>query len=122
MRTSIYLEGLAHKVPIPSCARVGSLVMSGSIHGRDLSSGTIPDSPREQFQLIFANAEAMLKQAGGTLASVAFFEISLPDRALRSELDPVWVEVFPSPDDRPARHVSAVPGGRIEARFTAFVG
>lgn len=95
--------------------------MSGSIHGRDPDTGKVPEGAREQFELIFANVAAMLERAGGSLADLVFVEITVPDRALRSDLDPVWVELFPSKEDRPARHVSAVPGGRIEARVTAFV-
>lgn len=120
-RESIYLAGLPHTVPTPNAARVGPLFMTGSIQGRDLKSGVIPESPSEQFRLIFENAEQMLADAGGSLDSVAFMEFTVPDRALRSELDPIWVEIFPDEKSRPARHVLAAAAGGIQGRITAFI-
>ena len=47
-RRSIDVEGYRHTNPIPAASRVGNLLMSGVITGRDPTSGTLPPSLEEQ--------------------------------------------------------------------------
>lgn len=121
-RQSIHIEGMHHSVPIPNAARVGNLLMSGTISGRDLVTGELPDAPSDQIKGLFANAKRVLEAGGGSLDDVVKMTFFVKDRAIRAELDPIWVSAFPDEDNRPARHVVASESGpALQAELTAFI-
>ena len=103
-RRSIHVPGLAHKAPIPNAAVVGNLLMSGGIGGQDPETGHVPDSLDEQAALVFANARRIVEAAGGSLDDVVKFTVYMRDRSLKDAVDRVWLELFPDPETRPARH------------------
>jgi hypothetical protein len=42
-RQSIYVDGFAHRNPVPAACRIGNLVYSGGIHGLDPATGVAAD-------------------------------------------------------------------------------
>jgi 2-iminobutanoate/2-iminopropanoate deaminase len=92
------------------------VLVSGGISGIDRTSGELPDDLATQVRNVFDNVRAVLAAAGGSLEDIVKFNFFVPDRALRSELNPVWSETFPDPDTQPARHVNvydALPAGML---------
>lgn len=121
-RHSIYLDGLPHTVPIPNAARVGPLLMSGSISARDPQTREVPDDPGAQFTKLFENIERLMAAAGGSMDDIVMISITVKDRKLREALDPVWLATFPDEHNRPARHVAANPEqNAIQAEVTAYI-
>jgi 2-iminobutanoate/2-iminopropanoate deaminase len=122
-RTSLYLAGAQHTAPIPHAARVGPLIMTGGVNGKDPATDAVPPDLDGEVRQLFANLAAILAQAGASLDDVVKMDITMRDRAQRSALDPVWTELFPHPAHRPARHVSAglLAGAmNIQAQATAY--
>ena len=64
-RKSIHIGSFTHANPIPNACRIGYLVMSGVILGRD-PGGKMPESLEAQCANMFAHMKATVEAAGGT--------------------------------------------------------
>jgi 2-iminobutanoate/2-iminopropanoate deaminase len=106
---SIHLPKVGHKAPIPYGARVGPLVCSSAINGKDPTSGELPASGALQIEHAFANLRALMLAAGGSLANVVRLTVTIADGALRDSVNAQWLACWPDADDRPARHTSVQP-------------
>lgn len=103
---SLEVPGVTHgAAPIPMGARVGNLICSSAIMGKDPATDTLPDDPVQQIDFAFKNMVHLLEAGGATLADVVRVTVYLKDDALREQLNAKWNEYFPDPHDRPARHV-----------------
>jgi enamine deaminase RidA (YjgF/YER057c/UK114 family) len=109
-RRSINVEGYAHMNPIPAASRVGNLLMSGVVTGRDASGGT-PASVEEQCANMFGTVVRIVEAAGGTSANIIKMTIWLSDPGNREALNKEWVKTFPDGASRPARHTFPLAGG-----------
>jgi 2-iminobutanoate/2-iminopropanoate deaminase len=96
-------------------ARVGNIVWSSAIPGKDASTGTLPSAGTDQVASVFRNADAVLAEAGVTRDDVVYVGVLLGDGELRSEVNRYWLQWFPNAEDRPARHVTVqdLPGGML---------
>ncbi len=103
-RRSINVVGASHVNPIPSASRRGPFVVSGAISGTDPATGKVPADLDEQCRLMFANVRRVMEAAGGTSDDILKMTVWITDRALRPILNKHWVEIFPDPHSRPARH------------------
>jgi 2-iminobutanoate/2-iminopropanoate deaminase len=126
-RRSINVDGQSHgATAIPTASLVGPLLISGSISGVDRATGTVPDDIATEVRNVFANVQAVVEAAGGTLDDIAKLTFLVPDRSLRAEIDPVWTETFPDPASRPARHASVydhLPNGlHLQCELIAYIG
>jgi 2-iminobutanoate/2-iminopropanoate deaminase len=102
---SISIPGVTHgNTPIPMGARVGNMLFSGGISGKDPSTGELPDDAAAQVRFAFANLRTLLEQGGATLQDVARLTVFVRDDAVRELINHEWLQCFPDPDDRPARH------------------
>lgn len=105
-RRSIIVPGLTHgSSPIPTASLAGTLLVSGSVSGVDRATGKVPSTLAAQVRNLFDNVGAVLDAAGGSFDDVVKLTFTVPDRAFRAEIDPVWNATFPDQDSRPARHV-----------------
>ncbi len=112
-RVSIEVDGLQRKSPAPAASRIGNLLMSGGIYGRDRQAGEVPASSDEQIRLMFENVEAVLSAAGADPGDVIKVEFDVAAMELRPAIDRAWLAMFPDPASRPARHV--VPATHLPA-------
>jgi 2-iminobutanoate/2-iminopropanoate deaminase len=112
-RRSIEVSGVKHLNPIPAASRRGPFVVSGAISGADPASGTVPADLDAQCRQMFDNVRRLIEAAGGTPDDIIKMTVWIADRALRPTLNRYWVEMFPDPHSRPARHTVA------HADFTA---
>lgn len=103
---SIEVPGVSHgKAPIPMAARVGPLLMSSAIIGKDPQTDAFPADPLQQIPLAFSNLRTVLANGGATPAHVVHLSVHLSDNTLRDEVNKEWLKLFPDVADRPARHV-----------------
>ena len=103
-RRSINVAGASHANPIPSASRRGPFVVSGAISGTDPATGKVPDDLDAQCAQMFANVRRVMEAAGGTPDDIVKMTVWISDRGLRPTLNKHWVEIFPDPNSRPARH------------------
>ena len=114
-RKSLHVSGIDHSAPIPMGARVGNIVFSSGIMGKDPETGKLPEDPESQARLAFQNMKAMVENSGGTTDDIGHITVFLKDRSVREHVNKPWLEMFPDPEDRPARHaiVLDLPAGML---------
>ncbi len=113
---SIEVEGITHgHAPIPMGARVGNMVYSSGIMGKNPANDTLPSDAPSQSKFMFANLQTLLSNAGATLKHVVHVKAYIKDNMYRDALNEEWLKCFPDPHDRPARHtmISDLPGGML---------
>ncbi len=124
-RKSIEIEGFKHANPIPAATRIGPLVMSSITPPTTPGSRDIPDTLEAQIDNLFTHVDQMLDGAGATWDHVAKMTFYVTDPAAsRPALNGPWLERFPNPESRPARHNMKVEGGgpaQISCTFVAYV-
>jgi enamine deaminase RidA (YjgF/YER057c/UK114 family) len=125
-RQSIEVAGVKHQNPIPAASRKGPFVTSGAISPADIATGKVSDDLDAQCAAMFANVRRLIAAAGGTPDDIIKMTVWIADRALRPTLNKYWVEMFPDPHSRPARHTVAssdlVPPMQIQCDILAVVG
>jgi enamine deaminase RidA (YjgF/YER057c/UK114 family) len=95
--------------------------MSSIIAPRDPGATTVPDTIEGQLTNLFHHVGECLEATGAGWHDVIKMTFYLPDLGLRAELNVPWVEHFPNPDSRPARHTQQSPGTVAQCDFVAFV-
>ncbi len=103
-RRSIYLEGFGHSNPIPAACRIGNLVWSGSIQGTDPQTGEYGETLEAQSRLMFEQLRRIAQAAGVSVGDIIKVTVWMKDRTQRAALNGPWLEMFPDPESRPARH------------------
>lgn len=125
MKRSLQVPHVGHRAPIPLGARVGPLICSSAIAGRDPADGVLPADGALQVQHAFANLRALLAAGGAGLEHVVKLGVTLADEGLRDAVNVQWLACFPDPDDRPARHIVVQPLGhglQVQLELMAWVG
>ena len=124
-RVSINCDSFVHENPIPCASRIGPLIESSIIPAFNVGVREMPDSIDEQIANLFIHMGNMLSEADATwddLIKVTFF-VQDADES-RMALNGPWLEKFPDPTSRPARHNLQTGGtgkGKINCVFTAYV-
>lgn len=124
-RQTLEVPGVTHGAPIPMGVRLGSLVFSSGVMGKDPATDSLPADPARQAELMFQNMRTLLEQAGATLGDVAHVTVYVKDNAYREHLNREWLKAFPDVHDRPARHTLTwdLPGGMlIQCELVAVIG
>ncbi|EJW11359.1 Endoribonuclease L-PSP [Rhodovulum sp. PH10] len=123
-RTSIQIGGFKHANPIPNASRIGNLLMSGVILGRDPQTGTMPATLEEQCANMFAHMKAIVEAGGGTTDDIIKMTVWLQDRSRRGPVNTEWLKMFPDERCRPARHALQMNmdgGALVQCDFTAVI-
>lgn len=105
IRRSIELPGLSHAAPIPPAARVGNVLCSSGIAGKDPVSGELPADAAAQARNAFAAMRQLLEAGGASLDDVVKLTVYAKDDSVRGAINAEWLAAFPDPHDRPARHI-----------------
>lgn len=121
-RQSIDITSFTHVNPIPAASRIGPLLVSSVIAGRDPGHATVPDDAQAQYANLFHHIGEILAAAGAEWRHVARITFYVPDIAFRDACNPVWLEHFPDASDRPARHTQVVAGSKAATcEFIAYI-
>ena len=113
---SIEVEGVTHgAAPIPMGARVGNMLFSSGLMGKDPATDKLPEDGPSQARFLFQNLRTLLKNGGASLEDVAHVTAFVKDNGQREALNAEWLKCFPDPHDRPARHtqVADLQGGML---------
>lgn len=102
---SIEVPGASHSAPIPAGARVGNVLCSSAISGKDPATGQLPSDPAAQVAHAFANLKTLVQAGGAQLSDVVKLTVYIRDNAVREAINTEWLACFPDPHDRPARHI-----------------
>lgn len=100
---------------LPMGVVAGNLCFTSVCLGNDPSTGAMGGSLEEQTRLAFRNARSVIEAGGFSGADLGHVYVWYTDQASRDTVDNVWAEVFPRPEDRPARHslVTGLPAGAL---------
>jgi 2-iminobutanoate/2-iminopropanoate deaminase len=121
-RKSINITSFTHTNPIPGASRIGPLLVSSVIAGRDPGATTVPDGAEAQYANLFHHIGEILVAAGAEWRHIARITFYVPDISFRDSCNPIWVEHFPDPEARPARHTQFVAGAKLATcEFIAFI-
>ncbi len=103
-RRSIYIDAFPHANPIPAACRIGAMLYSGVIYGRDGVTQQVPVSLDRQCELMFIHVQSIVETAGGSLADVIKMTLWMKDKSQREVVNRYWERAFPDIHSRPARH------------------
>jgi enamine deaminase RidA (YjgF/YER057c/UK114 family) len=125
-RISFELPGVEHTNPIPGGCRIGSLLMTSAISGKDPKTGKFPESIDGQCVQMFANVRAILAEGGASPEDVIKVNVWMKDKTLRPHLNQHWLAMFPDGHSRPARHTFSSsdlePPMLVQCEVIAVVG
>jgi 2-iminobutanoate/2-iminopropanoate deaminase len=112
---SIDIEGLSHRVPIPLGCRVGPILATSGIGGRDPATGKLSTDPDGQAFQAFENLKRVLAAGGLDLGDVVKITVFVTDDGFRDAINKYWLQCYPDPACRPARHTLVMPlrGGML---------
>jgi 2-iminobutanoate/2-iminopropanoate deaminase len=109
MRISIEVPGFEHDNPIPAACRVGSLLITSAISGKELFTGELPGGLERQCENMWATVRKVLEAAGASTENVVKVNVWMKDRSQRAVMNKGWLEMFPDEHSRPARHTFPAP-------------
>lgn len=106
---SIEVEGVTHgAAPIPMGARVGNILYSSGVMGKDPATDKLPADGPAQAKYMFQNLRTLLANGGASLDDVVRITVFVKDNSQREAVNAAWLQCFPDPHDRPARHTQVV--------------
>ena len=109
--------------PYSQAVKMGSMVFTSGQLGLDPATGELAQGIEAQTHLAFKNLDAILQEAGGSLASVVKFTLFLTDLSDFATVNSIMTQSVPEPF--PARStigVASLPkGGAFEIEAVALV-
>lgn len=124
-RRAYYLPTFAHANPIPVASRVGPLLQTGVLTGRDPATGEMPDALDAQVANVFSHVRAVMDVAGGSTDDIVKMTFHLVDYRDRAALNRAWTAMFPDAATMPARQVLPATldaRAKVHAELTAWLG
>jgi 2-iminobutanoate/2-iminopropanoate deaminase len=124
-RQSVDVDGFAHQNPVPAASRIGNIVFSGAITGRDPETKLMPTDLDSQVVNLFGHVRQIVEAAGGSTDDIIKFTVFLSDYRNRDAVNREWALMFPDPSSRPARHaLKAEFDGdmQVQCDFVAVIG
>lgn len=116
-REVIQLPGIPHNAPLPTGARIGNIVRSSAISGREPGTGALSPDPDRQAEMLFHNIVAFMEKAGGTPDSILSIMLYVKEEQYNQVLNKHWVAMFPDEGSRPARETLLKTEGMYGGRF-----
>lgn len=121
-RRSIEIGGFAHRNPVPAASRIGKMLFSGVLTGRDPATRNMPEDLTDQVHYVFAHIRELMEAAGGSTDNIAKLTVWLVNYRDRDALNREWIAMFPDPQSRPARqvmHTMLDEGALVQADLVA---
>ncbi len=125
MQQSIEIEGFAHNTSIPAASRVGPMLATSVIIGRNEGTRELPDTIEAQLRNVFLYGGRILDAVDARWSDVVKVDVVVADRSYRSAVESHWLTVFPDPAHMPARHTQTadLPDGvLVQMTFLAYLG
>jgi enamine deaminase RidA (YjgF/YER057c/UK114 family) len=114
-RRAIHLSGVGHGPGRPAGSRIGNIIVSASLVGRNPESGEISTDPAEQINELFNTMVRFLEAAGVTVDEVIRVNVTLAKPEYRELLNVEWAKYFYDEESLPTRKatVATLPGAII---------
>lgn len=96
------MDGVAGSVP--SGVAMGDLCFTSVCLGQDPRTGELKGSIQDQTRQALRNAQAVVEAAGFDARDIGHVYVWYRSHDLRGDVDKVWAEIYPDPDQRPTRH------------------
>jgi len=119
-RESYEIPPVKHNAPIPMATRAGNILYTSGIMGADPTTGQIPASIEEQARNCFRNLQNILAKAGAKPSDVLRVTVFIKSNQNRQAVNPPWLEMFPDPQSRPARHQTVVETLNFDIQIEAM--
>ncbi|MCR6645407.1 MAG: RidA family protein [Terricaulis sp.] len=94
--------------PIPLACRIGPILATSGVMGRNAETGEMPADAQAQARNCFANLAFTLGEAGMDLGDVVKLTVYVKEDAFRDAINAPWLEHYPDPAKRPARHTQVM--------------
>ena len=124
-RQSINGSRARHENPIPNACRIGNIIMSSVIGGSNPGTRELPPTLEAQIANLFGHIRHDVEAGGGSVGDIIKITFWLKDPVgQRAALNEPWVQMFPDPSSRPARHtqqLSADGRALVQADFIAVL-
>jgi len=102
-----------HHNPIPTCVRLGNMILPSVISGISGLPEGVKLTPEEEIERAFQRMKKIVEAAGGSLQTIGKITVYMHDFKMREFVNKSWLKMFPDPNNRPARHCIPIPGGRV---------
>jgi 2-iminobutanoate/2-iminopropanoate deaminase len=114
-RRAIHLAGIGHGPGRPAGSRIGNIVVSASLVGRDPETGEISTDPAEQIKQLFEMMLRFLEAAEVTLDDVIRVNVTLTSAEYREFLNVEWAKYFHDEESLPTRKatIAGLPGSLV---------
>jgi len=117
VREIIQIPGIPHNAPLPTGAKIGNVIRSSAISGRDPVTHDFSDDPARQAEALFQNVAAFMEKAGGSPDNIVHMMLYVREHRYGEALDHEWVKMFPDENSRPARETLVKTDGMYGGRF-----
>lgn len=107
-RSNHEIPGHGHHDPIPMGARIGDVFASSGVSGVDPNGASQlepVDGAAGQSYFGLRNIKALAESGGMSLSDIGHVTVLVQDYADLPAIDDEWTNIFPDPEDRPARQV-----------------
>ena len=125
-RTTYNLPGLSTADAMtPDLVKTGEMFFTSGVRGVDLKTGEMPDDPAEQFINAWHNLKALVEGAGLSTDNIGLVTNFIDSQDYRAHINTGWLELFPDPDNRPARKTTSypiAPGAGVELQAYGVIG
>lgn len=106
IRRSLEVKGVTHgAAPIPMASRVGNMIFSSGVMGKDPASNKVAEGAELQARFMFEHMAALLEDGGATAGNVAHMTLFIKNDSVREAINAEWLKYFPDAASRPARHM-----------------
>jgi 2-iminobutanoate/2-iminopropanoate deaminase len=107
---SIEVRGLSHQsAPIPLACRIGPVLATSGIGGKNPDTDMLPPDAQSQAENCFDNLKKVLAAGGLGMVDVVKITVYISDEAHRGAVNKPWLQHYPDPKHRPARHALVMP-------------
>jgi 2-iminobutanoate/2-iminopropanoate deaminase len=122
-RSSIYLDAIVHRSPIPNASRIGNVIVSGLIRGADPATAKLAPTLERQCAFMFLHMRRTVEAGGAGVDDIIKVTVWMKELA-RKPVNDEWVKMFPDPAARPARQIIEAPmepGVLVQCDFMAVI-
>ena len=106
---ALNIPGLDHPMGVPLACRIGNVVHTSAVLGKDPDTGEMPPDADSQARNCFATLLRVLQIGRMDFGDVVKITIFVRDDADRDVVFKYWRQHFPDPTHMPARHTLVQP-------------
>jgi 2-iminobutanoate/2-iminopropanoate deaminase len=106
---SIEIKGHGHNSPTPMACRVGPILATSGVSGKNVKTGVIHKDPDQQTKHAFINMASVMKEGGMDMGDIVKMTINITDETFIDSIEKYWTKAYPKKAQSPARHTLVLP-------------